>query len=201
MRFQPALLILMITCALSSEEVTDAVEKAEDCGCNKLSRDGLVSKTAGSDGELGTCEKESKCAAAVKLETVENDEEEEAAVEIEDDGVVNEDLEPVKTEAEPVKAESDKPAAAPSTAPAFDENLVITDTEDMKVLRTVNPMMEIGGGEFLMGTWEAFIAPDGESPLRPARINSFFMDKREVSNHEFARFVGATNFITEVSSV
>lgn len=62
-----------------------------------------------------------------------------------------------------------------------------------------NPMVQIDGGKSFMGTEQVFIAPDGEGPMRPVQISSFYLDKREVSNREFDSFVKATDYKTEVS--
>jgi len=70
---------------------------------------------------------------------------------------------------------------------------------DRKSLFLSNPMVEILGGSFLMGTEQVFIAQDGESPIREVKISTFYLDKHEVSNQEFSAFVDATNYKTEVS--
>ena len=54
---------------------------------------------------------------------------------------------------------------------------------------------------FMMGTDDPndiAIAGDGETPARFVGLDPFSIDKYEVSNGEFAEFVQATNFITEV---
>lgn len=56
-----------------------------------------------------------------------------------------------------------------------------------------NEMAWIGGGTFTMGD------PDGQQDERPAHsvmVNGFWMDKYEVSNEQFDRFVRATHFVT-----
>lgn len=68
----------------------------------------------------------------------------------------------------------------------------------LSVLRS-NPMVKIPGGTFFMGTDKPFIPADGESPLRETLIDTFYLDKMETSNAEFARFVAETNYTTEVS--
>uniref|UniRef100_A0A8B9C8W3 Formylglycine-generating enzyme n=1 Tax=Anser brachyrhynchus TaxID=132585 RepID=A0A8B9C8W3_9AVES len=59
------------------------------------------------------------------------------------------------------------------------------------------PMVAIPGGEFTMGTDEPEIRQDGEWPARRVRVNGFYMDRHEVSNEEFERFVNATGYLTE----
>ncbi|XP_075039851.1 formylglycine-generating enzyme [Mixophyes fleayi] len=52
-------------------------------------------------------------------------------------------------------------------------------------------------GVFTMGTDEPAIPQDGESPARRVHIDSFYMDKYEVSNSEFEKFVAVTGHVTE----
>ena len=63
-------------------------------------------------------------------------------------------------------------------------------------LRT-NEMVFIPGGEFTMGTNEPVFAADGEMPARRVTLDSFYMDKYEVSNREFKLFVDETNFLAQ----
>ncbi|KAJ7999231.1 hypothetical protein DPEC_G00213300 [Dallia pectoralis] len=58
-------------------------------------------------------------------------------------------------------------------------------------------MTLIPGGEFLMGTDDPGIPPDGESPQRKVYIDHFYMDIHEVSNHHFQSFINATGYVTE----
>ncbi|XP_071374344.1 formylglycine-generating enzyme [Centroberyx affinis] len=58
-------------------------------------------------------------------------------------------------------------------------------------------MVLISGGEFLMGTDNPGIPPDGEGPQRPVHLDSFYMDIQEVSNRQFHSFINATGYITE----
>ncbi|KAL8212676.1 UNVERIFIED_CONTAM: Formylglycine-proteinrating enzyme [Gekko kuhli] len=48
-----------------------------------------------------------------------------------------------------------------------------------------------------MGTDEPAIQQDGESPARRVHVDSFYMDRYEVSNAEFEKFVNATGYLTE----
>jgi formylglycine-generating enzyme required for sulfatase activity len=59
-------------------------------------------------------------------------------------------------------------------------------------------MVALHGGDFLMGTnsREGYPA-DGEGPVRKVRVRPFWIDRTVVSNHQFAEFVRATNFVTE----
>jgi formylglycine-generating enzyme required for sulfatase activity len=54
-------------------------------------------------------------------------------------------------------------------------------------------MVEIPSGEFLMGS-ESFY-PE-ERPVRPARVERFWIDRHHVTNDEFAAFVEATRYVT-----
>lgn len=59
-------------------------------------------------------------------------------------------------------------------------------------------MVQLSGGDFLMGTDNPGIPADGESPQRLVHLDSFYMDIQEVTNQQFQSFVNATNYITEV---
>lgn len=63
-----------------------------------------------------------------------------------------------------------------------------------------NEMVYIPGGTFTMGTNEPVFVADGEMPARRVTLDSFYMDKYEVSNAEFERFVTATSYKTEASA-
>uniref|UniRef100_A0A8C6VIX7 Sulfatase modifying factor 1 n=1 Tax=Naja naja TaxID=35670 RepID=A0A8C6VIX7_NAJNA len=58
-------------------------------------------------------------------------------------------------------------------------------------------MVPIPAGVFTMGTDEPIIKQDGEGPGRRVHIGNFFMDRYEVSNAEFKKFVNATGYVTE----
>lgn len=59
-------------------------------------------------------------------------------------------------------------------------------------------MVLIPAGVFTMGTDEPAIQQDGEWPARNVHVDSFYMDRYEVSNAEFEKFVNATGYLTEV---
>ena len=59
--------------------------------------------------------------------------------------------------------------------------------------RAGSDMVRVPGGSFTMGANDG--APD-EQPLHDVRVNEFWMDRTEVTNAEFARFVKATGHIT-----
>jgi formylglycine-generating enzyme len=59
-------------------------------------------------------------------------------------------------------------------------------------------MLALVGGEFSMGSEDAFAYPqDGEGPVRPVRVDPFLIDARAVSNAEFARFAETTAYVTD----
>ena len=61
-----------------------------------------------------------------------------------------------------------------------------------------NPLLEIPGGTFTMGTDRPHFPQDGEGPARQVTVSPFLIQRREVSNAEFARFVADTGYVTEV---
>ncbi|MDX1939325.1 MAG: formylglycine-generating enzyme family protein [Saprospiraceae bacterium] len=56
-------------------------------------------------------------------------------------------------------------------------------------------MVYIPEGTFMMGGKSEQASPD-EFPRRKVEVSAFFMDEHEVTNHQFAEFVKATNYIT-----
>lgn len=61
----------------------------------------------------------------------------------------------------------------------------------------INELVFIPGGVFTMGLDKPIMPQDGEGPARSIEISGFYMDKYEVSNAEFAKFVAATGYVTE----
>lgn len=57
-------------------------------------------------------------------------------------------------------------------------------------------MVEIGEGDYVIGTNEPKFPEDRESPERPVHISQFYIDKYEVSNREFNDFVQSTSYST-----
>jgi len=55
-------------------------------------------------------------------------------------------------------------------------------------------MVWIPGGQFWMGTEEDHM-PDAR-PLHPVYVDGFWIDKTEIINEEFAKFVKATRYVT-----
>jgi formylglycine-generating enzyme required for sulfatase activity len=59
-------------------------------------------------------------------------------------------------------------------------------------------MVELPGGTFLMGTDTAQgFALDGEGPVRAVTLEAFAIDRTQVTNAVFARFIAATGYKTE----
>ncbi|MDB5985018.1 MAG: formylglycine-rating enzyme family protein [Nevskia sp.] len=55
-------------------------------------------------------------------------------------------------------------------------------------------MQHVAGGSFEFGSERGYA---DERPLMPMRIASFWIDRTEVTNAEFARFVAATGYVTD----
>ena len=63
---------------------------------------------------------------------------------------------------------------------------------------SIDGMALIPGGEFLMGTDDpGGFAADGEGPVRPVHVNSFYIDTCAVTNTEFERFARETGYKTD----
>jgi formylglycine-generating enzyme required for sulfatase activity len=56
-------------------------------------------------------------------------------------------------------------------------------------------MVFIKGGEFIMGS-DTRLAKNNEKPAHKVRVDSFWIDKTDVTNAQFAAFVKATGYIT-----
>lgn len=68
------------------------------------------------------------------------------------------------------------------------------------IVQRTNEMVLIAGGEFEIGTDTPVFAGDGEAPKRSVQLDSFYLDKYEVSNYEFGLFVDATGHKTEAET-
>lgn len=55
----------------------------------------------------------------------------------------------------------------------------------------------IPGGTVTIGTNSAIFHEDNESPEKTEKIKDFYIDKYEVSNDKFAKFVSATGYVTD----
>lgn len=68
----------------------------------------------------------------------------------------------------------------------------------VKVEQSLDGMVQLPAGEFLMGTTSAEGFPeDGEGPVQKVTVESFYMDKYAVTNAQFAEFIAATQYKTE----
>jgi sulfatase modifying factor 1 len=56
-------------------------------------------------------------------------------------------------------------------------------------------MVRLGGGDFTMGAADGDGSPD-ELPAHKVRVHGFWMDRTEVTNHQFRAFVEATGYVT-----
>lgn len=56
-------------------------------------------------------------------------------------------------------------------------------------------MTWIPGGEFIMGS-NSRLAKNNEKPAHMVKVNGFWMDKTDVTNSQFAKFVKATGYVT-----
>ena len=81
-------------------------------------------------------------------------------------------------------------------APARDSTAVAAATTTRP--GSTDGMVELAGGEFLMGDAGRHSYPDdGEGPVRRVQLAPFWIDACAVSNADFARFVEETEHVTE----
>ena len=64
--------------------------------------------------------------------------------------------------------------------------------------KSEDSMVLVKGGVTEVGLEKPIIPQDGEGPIRKIDVPSFYMDKTEVTNAQFKRFVDATGYKTEV---
>ena len=62
-------------------------------------------------------------------------------------------------------------------------------------------MTRIPGGRAFLGTRNAFLPVDGESPLRRPRVKSFLIGESAVTNSQFSEFVARTGHVTEAENL
>uniref|UniRef100_A0A6B2EGG7 Putative sulfatase-modifying factor 1-like protein n=1 Tax=Phlebotomus kandelakii TaxID=1109342 RepID=A0A6B2EGG7_9DIPT len=72
------------------------------------------------------------------------------------------------------------------------EKIIMRASKDLESRESLIP-----GGDFVIGTNKPVFEADRESPERKVHIDSFYLDKYEVSNGEFKEFVDATGYTTE----
>ncbi|XP_032686242.1 formylglycine-generating enzyme [Odontomachus brunneus] len=76
------------------------------------------------------------------------------------------------------------------------DNSKVTTTDYANDGRT-GKMVKIIAGVYSIGTNNPVFVADGEGPKREVLLDSFYIDKYEVSNKEFATFVSSTGYVTE----
>ena len=89
--------------------------------------------------------------------------------------------------------------------PTRNSTIVVDSKEDFtpvnhvaKTYRHREHMVELSGGEFLMGTTdpESF-KEDGEGPVRQVQLKPFYIDRYAVSNAQFNEFTSETGYVTD----
>ncbi|KYM94521.1 Sulfatase-modifying factor 1 [Cyphomyrmex costatus] len=68
------------------------------------------------------------------------------------------------------------------------------------VIKEKRKMVKINAGTYFIGTNNPILVADGEGPKREVVLDSFYIDKFEVSNKEFMTFVSATGYMTEAEN-
>lgn len=59
----------------------------------------------------------------------------------------------------------------------------------------------VPAGRAYLGTRRPVLKTDGEGPLRRRKVSAFAMDRTTVTTDRFARFVGATGYVTEAERI
>ena len=77
------------------------------------------------------------------------------------------------------------------------DSSINTNTNKRLLQSTEENMVKIKGGTFYMGTDNPLIKTDGEGPKRLVTVSSFKIDKYEVTNDDYLKFVSSTNYKTE----
>lgn len=86
-----------------------------------------------------------------------------------------------------------------SKAPAPDDKFQCTKPIESQILNYLhhdNDMVRIDDGDYLIGTNEPIFQMDHELTEQSQHTNGFFIDKYEVSNAEFGKFVDDTAYVT-----
>lgn len=73
-------------------------------------------------------------------------------------------------------------------------------TKETNTDQNTENMILIKDGTFLMGTNEPYFIEDKEGPARNVTVKSFYMDKYEVSNENFKKFIDETGYKTEAEN-
>lgn len=86
------------------------------------------------------------------------------------------------------------PDEHPTNVPINESPKLFHNDEDSP---TDDDLAIIPGGSVKIGTNTAIFQEDNESPERVVKIKDFYIDKYEVSNDKFAKFIGATGYVTD----
>jgi len=88
-----------------------------------------------------------------------------------------------------------KPKRVEVAIPKAEDPTMCYDIDDQSMLLDKSGMIFITGGTFEMGGDNDQARTD-EFPKVPTKVNDFWMDKTEVTNADFAKFVAATGYKT-----
>lgn len=61
-------------------------------------------------------------------------------------------------------------------------------------------MATVPAGDYQIGTDDIMIETDNEGPLKTVKLETFLIDRYEVSNRDFMKFVSSTNYKTEAEA-
>jgi formylglycine-generating enzyme required for sulfatase activity len=101
----------------------------------------------------------------------------------------------VRPSPSPTPAPSPSPTAAPSPSPTVVPTVPTPRKIETQVWEADGAeMVFVPAGEFIMGSEEL---GDDERPARRVHLDDFWIDRYEVTNERFARFVAATGYQTE----
>ena len=83
-------------------------------------------------------------------------------------------------------------------ARALERSRVQSSERERVATGSTEGMVRLEGGIFLMGTESSEANPaDYEGPVRPVKLDGFYIDETPVTNRQFAAFVSATGYTTE----
>ena len=90
----------------------------------------------------------------------------------------------------PAKRQAPSPAAQPASAPSYQKPAAPAYTPpSYGTMSEIPGMIFIPAGEFIIGTDQGF---KYESPARVISLNGFYIDRSEVTNAQYQRFVDST---------
>lgn len=104
-------------------------------------------------------------------------------------------------EAAPAQAQQQAPEQQVCQQQARNKNKHYRDYyAELELEPEIEGMSLIPGGSLHIGTNEPHFQQDHESPERLVKVKDFYLDKYQVSNANFEKFVKATNYTTEAES-